>query len=159
MRRIFFIFLAGYVNCSVASDKFIIKLNQDLRATNADEVSRNLSRRWDEDMVPFLKKTAQCEPGYVESIAKLLGTVNASALQAYGETLESAMMKCPRRVLAHIDKENVPIACSVGSILDEHSKKQLQTQISRVQRIKDADLAFKVRVCVDAYSRVLPLMD
>lgn len=146
--------------CQVAlSTELVDSLEGQFKREGANRVNARLFEKWDEEMVPVLKKASTCHPRYLNLIIKLKSTANTSTLQAYTNTFQSAMQFCPASVLRALQGKEVALVCSSADAADTFPTTPadviLKQRIQKVRALKEINLKSKVRDCIAAYEEEL----
>ena len=144
---------------AASSEELIDALERQFVAEGPNAVNARLSERWDQEMVPLLKKASTCKPPYLALVSKLRATTNVTALQAYTTTLQTAMQSCPASVLRSLPEVEVNQVCSAADATDAFPNTPavviLRKRIQVVTTVKAEGLKKKVQKCIASYQEEL----
>lgn len=144
---------------AVAAGVPVRVLEQQLLRDGPDAVNARLDAQWDSTMVPLLRRASKCQPRDLALVLELRRTTNVTAFEAFVATLQTAMERCPARILRAVSDGEVAQACSAGDWADAFPSVPLERvvrrRIARVKAIVNPALTAKANACIAAYQTEL----
>jgi hypothetical protein len=127
-------------------------LEQRLAVSGVDKVNAYLANHWGSAMIPFNRKTANCELRAISLAVRLSRSTEARSARAHIESIREAVGTCTALVLALATREEVPKYCSsLASWSVVQTARELRRRIAAIESDESLRSSPSGKSCRAAY--------